>query len=141
MTGPLLENPDDKDPLYMDKFQIYFVDCWTLHLGKYLLQNGLNFRIVQNVIAGPVLPFFLKKSYWPLRNGGARMASANRALSARLIARYSSTQSFSTIHRRRPLEIHSMANCRLRLCTFKMKGQVEFYDTFTELRIGNGNPT
>ena len=95
----------------LDQFQIYLIDCWTLHLGKYLLQNGLNFRIVQKVMAGPVFPFFLKKLYCPLRNGGARMTSANLALSARLIARYSSTQSFSTIHRLRPLAIHSSPNC------------------------------
>ena len=97
--------------LVIDLFPIYSIDFWTLHLGKYLLQNGLSFRIVQKVMAEPVFPFFLKNSYWPLRNGGARIASANLALSARLIMRYSSTQSFSTIHRLRPLAIHSSANC------------------------------
>ena len=52
-----------------------------LYLGNKRAHNGLNVFTVQNRVAGPVFPFFFRKLYCALRNGGARKASASFTLS------------------------------------------------------------
>ena len=51
------------------------------HLGNKRAHNGLNVFTVQKRVAGPVFPFFIRKLYCALRNGGARKASASFTLS------------------------------------------------------------
>ena len=50
-------------------------------MGRKRPHNGLNAFTAQNMVAGPVLPFFFRKLYCALRNGGARKASASFTLS------------------------------------------------------------
>ena len=98
------------------------------HLGNKRAHNGLNVFTVQKRVAGPVFPFFFRKLYCALRNGGARKASASFTLSLLeqytgfyltqwicvsfrpnlwLTPRYSSAHPLSNIHRFRPFAIHS----------------------------------